>query len=291
MPEQYLPVARSSINPAWRLSCLILCLGVLPTLATAQPIVNGTLTANGITFEFPYVYVWPEKEGFYDKSDPTWNIIFVERELKPREIDAHPWETAWVHIGITESKEFSDQPELQVYTQSIKFSADAPGNVSGGTYPQLEIEGFDSGTVTGRLWHAEPQTVFDDTYQFDISFSAPITDPNAPIGDLLPEGGGEPGQAYLKWVETIHSGDIEALKSIVPAEMAAQFDQGTVEEAREEVEFMKLMTPTDVSIVSGSTDGETAILNIEGTMEGEKVPVEVTMTRMGEFWIPTNSSM
>lgn len=291
MSEHYAAEIRTSGKPKLPLLYLALCLSVVPALATGQPIVNGSLIANGNTVEFPYVYVWPEKEGFYDKSDPTWNIIFVEHELKPREIDAHPWDTAWVHIGVTESKEFSDTPELRVYTQSIKFSADASGNVSGGTYPQLELEGFDSGIVTGRLWHAEPQTVFDDTYQFDISFSVPISDPNAAIGDLLPEGGGEPGQAYLKWVETIHTGDIEALKRIVPAEMAAQFDQVTAEEAREEVEFMKLMTPTEVSIVSVSSDGETAILNIEGIMEGKKIPVEVTMTRMGGFWIPTNSSM
>ena len=124
-----------------------------------------------------------------------------------------------------------------------------------------------------------------------FSFSAPISDPDAPIGDLLPAGGGEPGEAYLKWVESIHSGDIEKLKSIVPVEMAAQFDQVSAEEAREEVEFMKLMTPTDVSILSGSSDGETAILKIEGTLEGETVPAEVTMSKMGGFWIPTNTSM
>ena len=291
MPEQFALVRRLLDKPKWRLFFFILCLALIPPPATAQPIANGTLSANGKTVELPYVYVWPEKEGFFDKNDPTWNIIFVERELKPREIDAHPWDTAWVHIGITESKEFSDQPELQVYTQSIKFSADSAGNVSGGTYPQFEIEGLDSGTVTGRFWHPEQQTVFDDIFQFDISFSIPISDPNAPIGDLLPEGGGEPGQAYLKWVETIHTGDIEALKRIVPAEMAAQFDQVSAEEAREEVEFMKLMTPTDVKILSGSSDGETAILKTEGTMEGETITVEVTMTKMDSYWIPTNTSM
>lgn len=271
----------------------LLCLSLHFPAALAQPIVNGTLTANGTTVELPFVYVWPEREGFYDQGDPTWNIIFVERELEPREIDAHPWDTAWVHIGITETSEFSEtgQPELQVYTQSIKFAADASGNISGGNYPQIEIEGFDSGVVTGRIWHAEPQTVFDDTYRFDVSFSTPVSDPDAPVGDPLPVDGGEPGQAYIRWVEAIHSGDIDMLKGIIPAEMAAQFDQLSATEVSEEIGFMKLVTPTEVRILSGSSDGETAILKTEGTMEGETVPIEVTMTKMGSFWIPTNSSM
>jgi hypothetical protein len=63
--------------------------------------------------------------------------------------------------------------------------------VSGGTYPQLVIEGLGSDVVTGRVWHPESQEVFDDSYQFDFSFSAPISDPNAPIDEPLPDGGGE----------------------------------------------------------------------------------------------------
>lgn len=277
------------LNPVW---AALLFLAIVPPGA-AQPIVNGTLTANGSTVELLFVYVWPEKEGFYDTNDPTWNIIFVEHELQPRDIDTHPWDTAWVHIGITETREFSDsgQPELQVYTQSIKFSADAPGNISGGNYPEMDIEGLGSEIVTGRVWHSEPQTVFDDSYRFDISFSTPVFDPDAPIGDPLPADGGEPGQAYLEWVETIHSGDIDKLKSIIPAEMADQFDQFSADEVREEIGFMQTMTPTEVKILSGSSDGETAILITEGTLEGETIPMEVTMTRMDSFWIPTNTSM
>lgn len=284
-------IHKRSGHTVWASALLLLF--HIPLAVTAQPIVNGTLTANGRMVQLPFVYVWPEKEGFYDPADPAWNILFVERELEPREIDTHPWDTAWVHIGVTDTKEFSDsgQAELQVYTQSIKFSADAPGNISGGNYPQFDIVGIGTAIITGRVWHPEPQTVFDDTYQFDISFSAPISDPDVPVGDPLSAGGGEPGQAYLTWVETIHSGEIERLKAIIPAEMVAQFDQLSAEEAREEIEFMKLMTPINVEILGGSSDGETAVLNTEGTLEGQTISVEVTMTRMGSFWIPTNTSM
>ena len=54
---------------------------------------------------------------------------------------------------------------------------------------------------------------------------------------------------------------------------------------------MQLMTPKKAEIVSGSTDGDTAILNVTVTIEGETGDAEITMTKMGEFWIPTNMSM
>jgi hypothetical protein len=261
-------------------------------LAAQEPAeVSGVLISNGTEIALPYVYVWVEKEGFYDPADPTWKILFVEHELAQRDIDDPIWDAAWVEIGITETKEFTDQPELSVYSQSIKLSADSPGNLSGGTYPEIEIEGLGTDHISGRIALTETQEFFDDTYAYDFTFSAPLSDPNAPIGEPLPEGGGEPGLAYLKWVETVHSGDADALRSIVPPDMAAQLDEISEAEVQEQIQFMQEMTPTDVRIIGGSSDGETAILEIEGTVFGETATGEITMTRMGDFWVPTESSM
>ncbi len=273
--------------------CLSLLLTIPSTAMSEEMPAKGTLIANGETVELPYVYVWRKKEGFYQPSDPTWGIIFTQRTLQPREIDGHASHSAWVYIGITQTKEFSKQGKLEVYSQSIKFSAESPGNVSGGNYPEIEITGLDSDLVSGRIWHAKPQKVFDNTFRFDLTFSTPLSDPDAPtiIGSPLPTGGGAPGQAYLTWTKTIHTGDIELLKSIMPSEQAAQFDGITPEEARKEVTFMQEMTPTNNVIVGGSSDGETAILQTEGTIDGNKVSIEVTMTKMGDFWILTNVSM
>jgi hypothetical protein len=150
---------------------------------------------------------------------------------------------------------------------------------------------MDADMISGRVWHSEPQAVFDDTFQYDFTFRAALSDPDAPIGDPLPDGGGEPGEAYRTWVKTIHAADLEMLKSIVPPEMAAQLDAVSAEEARTEIESMQLLTPTGVEILGGSSDGEIAILEVRGGMEGETITAEVTMTRMGEFWIPTGFSL
>lgn len=275
------------------LASAVLALSLVPglVLATEDATVSGNLVANGETVELPFVYVWAEDEGFFDPADPTWTVLFVEHPLEARDLGRAVWDSAWIEIGITETDAFSDRKEVQVYAQSIKLSADAPGNLSGGEYPAIELKGLGSDRVSGRIWHAEEQQIFDDSFRYDITFSAPLSDPNAPIGELLPADGGEPGKAYLAWVEAVHAGEIEGLKSIVPAEMAAQLDAVSPEEAREEIAFMQAFTPTDVTILGGSSDGDIALLQIEGTMEGETVPAEITMEKIDGFWIPTGTSM
>jgi len=261
-----------------------------PQAAADTAKVSGVLTANGAAVELPYVYAWPEKEGFYDVNDPTWNVLFVSRELGAREIGEHIWDAAWVHIGITETAEFTDRPTIQVYMQSIKLSLDSGGNISGGTYPEISLDAADAERIVGRVWHKETQEFLDDAYNYDFTFTALIQDPDAPIGSPLPAGGGEPGRAYLRWIEVVHSGDLDALRNIVPPEMAVELDSASPAEAQEQIEFMREMTPTEVRVLSGSTDGEIALLEIEGILDGEKVTGEIEMTLMGAFWMPTKSS-
>lgn len=260
-----------------------------PTQAdAAEPAtVSGTLIANGETIELPYVYVWAAEEGLYDESDPAWTLLFLEHPVEERELAGRFFDSAWVRIGVTETAEFRDGPELRVYEQSLKLSADSGGNLTGGTYPEIEFETAGPDRFTGRVYHAEPQEIFGDTFQYDFTFSAPLSDPHAPLGEALPAGGGEPGRAYLRWVAAIHDGDVEALRAVVPTDMATQLDR---DEAQEELEFMRLMTPTEVTVLGGSSDGETAILEVEGVFDGERVSGEVTLARMGDFWIPTESS-
>ncbi len=249
--------------------------------------VEGTLVVNGETVELPYVYAYARKTGFYVEEDPTWTLLFVGNPIDERSLDDHIWDAAYVRIGITRTAEFGDEPELQVLSQDIRFSADAPGNVSGGTYPQLELSSVGPETFAGRVYHVEPTEFFDDTFQYDFSFSVPLSDPFGPIGDLLPAGGGEPGAAYLAWVDAIHAGDVERLKALVPPEQAAMLEG---EDVRGDIEFIQMMTPTGVEVVGGSSDGETALLQITGTMDGESVAGEITLVHQDGLWMATGSS-
>ena len=263
----------------------------LPTAAAEPAEMSGVLIANGEEVELPYVYIWVEEKGFHDPADPTWKILFVDREVEERKLGDPVWDAASVEIGITEMTDFDGKRKLEIYLQAISMSAQSGGVLSGGTYPQFELEGLGTQRISGRIYHTETQEFFDKSYSYDFTFSASLSDPNAPFGDPLPADGGDPGRAYLKWVETVHSGSFDALRSIVPPEMAEQFDNISPEDVREQFKFMQEVTPTGVRILSGSTDGEIAILEVEGMIEGEKVTLEITMTRMGELWVPTKSSM
>lgn len=279
------------------LSCLAVCLCLAPAYSpmavagaaasVSGASVSGTFTANGETVELPYVYVYALDKGFYDDEDPTWTLLFVDRPIEERKVDEPVWDAAFIELGVTRTAEFDEEPRLQVYSQSLRFSADQAGNVSGGTYPEIELESTGPERFTGRVYLSEEQEVFDDTFQYDLTFSAPLSDPDAPIGDPLPEGGGDPGKAHLAWVNAIHSGDIEQLKALVPAELASQLDG---EEAQEQIDFLRAMTPIDQKVLSGSSDGKTAVLKVEGVMDGETVRGEVTLERIDGVWTATTAS-
>jgi hypothetical protein len=273
------------------IACTLIVAAIPKFAAPGEPSLEGYFTANGEKVELTHVYVFPQKEGFYDPSDPTWTLLLVAGPVEERELDDPIWDSAYIRIGITKTSEFSEEPEITVLSQDIKFSADDAGNVSGGSYPALDLTAAGPDEFAGRVWHAEEQKFFDDTFQYDFTFRAPMSDPFAPIGDPLPTGGGEPGAAFVAWCKAIHSGDPEQIKKFMPAEQAEMFDDPSFKaEFAEDLEFMQLMTPADPVVIGGSSDGETAILQVTATMEGESVNGDITMTKMGDIWVNTDSA-
>ncbi len=61
-------------------------------------------------------------------------------------------------------------------------------------------------------------------------------------------------------------------------------------DTKEAIEFLQMMTPSDIKVLSGSSDGGTAILKVEGSMDGEKHHGEITLVKMGELWVTTKES-
>ena len=277
-------------STAWSIGTIpVFALWFVPMVWAEEASVTGTLKANGGTVELPHVYVYAEEKGFYDEKDPTWKIIFAAQPIEERDLDGFFMDFPYVRIGITHTAEFDEQPTIQVYSQDIKLPG-KPGNISGTPYPDLQLENSGPEVFAGRVFLAKEAEFFEDTYQYDFTFRAPLSDPKAPIGDPLPADGGEPGRAYIAWVEAGHSGDPQRLKPLVSPEMAEMMDAKDAAEVAEELEFLKLMTPTDLKILSGSSDGETAILEVEGLVEGEKIRGEITLIKEGQHWLATETS-
>lgn len=246
--------------------------------------VEGSLSYNGQTIELNHAYYYNEPQGFYDESDPTWTVLFTAEPVSQRDVDDVFLEPA-IRFSFTLTSEFDDEPTVHIVSQSIRVEG---MSISGGPSPEMEMGERTAQGLSGRLALPEPHEFFDDSYQYTLSFNAALADPNAPIGDPLPADGGVPGASYKAWTSAIHAADIDALKAMVPAEMSGEFDGP---DAKDALEFMALLTPKDIKIVKGSSDGQTAILEIEGTMENQPVSGEVTLVKEGQFWIPTESSV
>lgn len=269
-------------------SLLVATTLVVPVLAVSEEAatVSGHLVDNGETVELPYVYAYVEKEGFYDPSDPAWRVIFSAEEIAPRDLDNSFFEFPYIIFAFTLVSDFDDEPALEIYSQNLQLPS-RNGAISGGADPLFEIESTGPDRFAGRLWLDEMVEFFGDTYQYDLTFSAPFSDINAPIGDPLPAGGGEPGAAYIAWTKAIRSMDIGALKSMVPQEQAEMLD---APEAQENLEFMQAMTPADIEIAGGSSDGTMALLEVRGTVDGRGVQGEITLEKMDALWVLTNEN-
>ena len=290
------------------LGLLIMVTGPSTGEDPAAPI-EGFFTANDESVELPYAYAYREEGGFYDEEDPTWTLLFVDQPVKKADLDDMIWDAAYLRLGITETAEFDDEPSIQVYSQSIRFSAEQSGNISGGTYPELVMNSTGPDRFSGRVHHPEVQEFFDDTFQYDFTFDVPLSNPfppvdeapsaggslpadeTLPVGDPLPAGGGEPGTAFVAWCDAIHAGDFDQIKALMPAEQAAMLESAEERELFEEdLEFIQMMTPNDVEVLSGSSDGETALLQVTGTFDGETAHGEITMNFIDGRWINTESA-
>lgn len=290
------------------LGLLILAAG-MTTADEPAASVEGFFSANGESVELPYAYAYREEGGFYDEEDPTWTLLMVDRPVEEADLDDMIWDAAYLRLGITETAEFGDDPTIRVYSQSIRFSAEQSGNISGGTYPELVMNAIGPERFSGRVHHPEVQEFFDDTFQYDITFDIPLSNPFPPAGeaplargslpagdslqagDPLPAGGGGPGAAFLAWCDAIHAGDFDRIKALLTAEQAAILESEEERELFEEdLEFIQMMTPADVEIVSGTSDGETAILQVTGTFDGETAHGEITMNLVDGRWVNTETS-
>ena len=120
---------------------------------------------------------------------------------------------------------------------------------------------------------------FDDSYEIDLSFAARIPKPEE-LGEPLPAGGGAPGKAYLESVELLATGDLDLIRSKMPAEKLEELNdlQKQMELSDTEVlEFLTLFQHTDLEILGGLLAGDTAYLDVKGKSQGEPVTGRIKM--------------
>lgn len=153
-------------------------------------------------------------------------------------------------------------------------------NTSG--YGTFALDASDARHVAGSWVLKEPESFFDQTYDFDLRFDVAAT----PMpGQPLPAGGGEPGDAYRAWIAALAKGDAAALRTLVDADHAYRFPDDDASQVKEAIKDLRDGTPVQAEITRGLVDGDRAVLWVEGT-DRDDIPRSgrVLMLREGGAW-------
>jgi hypothetical protein len=231
--------------------------------------VEGTFTMNGTTVELTH--------GYVAEDDGDFVIYLTDRQVEYRKLDK-----LWTRRDVN-YVQLSFGPDGSNFGQDLRH--EVKGSViSGGGTQEVEFDAFGPEAFVGRAYLPEPVEFFDQTYQYEVSFKLRLPSLEDLGGSVLPAGGGEPGAAYLVWNAACLEGDPEVLKQLLPPEEAAELDGEYAEEA---LEFILMMTPSEVTVVGGVLFEDEAELEIEGLMDGARGHGKVTMVQHGELWVET----
>lgn len=131
-----------------------------------------------------------------------------------------------------------------------------------GGYGTFGLDTFEPGRVAGGWVLKEPESFFEQTYDFDLRFDVAVT----PLpGKPLPAEGGEPGAAYRAWLAALTKGDVAALRKLADSEHEYRFPEDDASQAKESIKDLRDGTPLQADIARGLVDGDRAVLWVEGT--------------------------
>lgn len=143
----------------------------------------------------------------------------------------------------------------------------------------------DAARSTGTMKTTSPQEFFDETFEYDLSWSLEVSD--GPVrGSALPAGGGEAGAALVAYAKAMKADDRKALKGLMTAERSQETFSD--EEGSWFAEMWKMRREwelAEATVEGGTLDGDRATLRITGRNgAGEKVQGLVRMVREGGTW-------
>jgi len=159
---------------------MVCILVAMNALADEAPKVTGTFTSSGEPVEISHVYAYRNAEGFYDPADPSWTVILAAGEIEPQNLGRPYQDFPFIKLRVTKTSEFEEQPTLRVYSQDVQLPGKTSG-ISGGDYPEIEVQSTGPDVFSARVWLPEPFEFFTNSWQYDLSFSAPLSE--------NPEGG------------------------------------------------------------------------------------------------------
>jgi len=136
--------------------------------------------------------------------------------------------------------------------------------------------------VAGECATSTPGKMFDDSYDFRLSYDLPMT--AIPKPAALPAGGGEPGAVYAALVKAIQAADWTAARAKLPPDQVPQ-TKPKPSEMKEYFHGLALNYPKTVKVMSGLMKGDRATIEITGTNdEDKKIKGGVAMKKTADGW-------
>jgi hypothetical protein len=153
-------------------------------------------------------------------------------------------------------------------------------NTSG--YGTFEVVRNDPGHVAGSWVLAQPESFFDQTYDFELRFDVAVT----PLpGQPLPAGGGAPGAAYRDWLAALAKGDVATLRKLADGDDAWRFPEDDPAQVKEAIKDLRDGAPLQAEVARGLVDGDRAVLWVEGVDRDDiRRGGRVLMRREGGDW-------
>jgi hypothetical protein len=126
----------------------------------------------------------------------------------------------------------------------------------------------------------------------DVSFDLPISREAKRAGSALPAGGGEPGKAVLANFAAMRSGDLEKMKAVAAPDKRQEMDAAKMAPGDQKamLDFMKAMAPTDVKILGGTVDGDSALVDYQGKRSGQPTKGTAELRRVDGRWYMISDS-
>ncbi|HEX3579618.1 MAG TPA: hypothetical protein VHY33_13725 [Thermoanaerobaculia bacterium] len=136
--------------------------------------------------------------------------------------------------------------------------------------------------VAGECATTKPEKMFDEAYDFHLSYDVPLT--AIPKPATLTAGGGEPGAVYAVLVKAIQNADWNAAHLLLPPDQVPQ-TKPKASEMKGYFHDLGLNYPKTVNVAGGLMKGDRAAIDISGTNnEDKKIKGTVAMKKTATGW-------
>jgi hypothetical protein len=256
---------------------------VFGTAAFAADIAKGTFHLGNVTFEPKDALAYQESGG--DNGRPVTIVILSNFKIdRAAVMEAINTPGAIVEqASNTEGSQFvfvrvlaADHCGVSAFLNQAQRQIDLANSFAAKNTVITTIH------VTGECFTNKPEKMFDDAYDFRLSYDLPVT--SIPKPSVLPAGGGEPGTVYASLVKAIQSADWNAAYDHL-AEHEIPQTKPKASEMKQYFEGLALNYPKTITVTGGLMKGDRANLDLKGTNnEGKKIQGVVAMKKSAAGW-------